>query len=161
MEYRIRKAMLDEAGLVLELYHSLIGCPGCTWDMEYPALENVSSDISNDSLHCLYSDNGELVAAAYAGENELAELTCWDEDISNPCELARIGVRAEFQNKGLAAKLIQYIEREVKSQDNDGIHFLVSETNSSALALYKKMGYYCCGKTNRYGSDWLCYEKKL
>ena len=72
-----------------------------------------------------------------------------------------MAVKKEYQNKGIAKYLIDYIEKQVVKRGFDGIHFLVSKTNPHAKAVYDKMNYICCGECIMYDKDWFCYEKKL
>lgn len=161
MDYKIKKATFDEVEKIDEIYKSLIGHLGCAWNEYYPSKEDIISDIKNNGLYCMYNED-DIIAAAFAGkDNELNHISCWDKQIKRPCELARVGVKKQFHSKGLATQIIEYIEKDIKKQGFDGIHFLVSKTNPSALALYNKLNYKCCGELNKYDIDWYCYEKKI
>lgn len=160
-EYMIRKATKDDAGAILELYHSNVGTEGCSWNLEYPDMLEIERDTSEDSLYCLTNAEGEIIAAAFAGPaDELNELR-WDPNIKHPCELARIGVRPELHGKGIATILLQYIISDVKQRGYDSIRMLVSKTNQPALALYNKNGFTCCGETVMYDIDFYCYERSV
>lgn len=161
MEYRIEMATEENIEEILSIYHSLIGKDGCTWDFNYPNIDDVKNDIDKKSLYILLKDK-KIIAVAAAGEdNELKELDCYSKNITVPCDLARIAVRTEYQNKGIAKYLISYIEKQVVKRGFDGIHFLVSKNNPHAKAVYDKMNYICCGECIMYDKDWYCYEKKL
>lgn len=160
-EYRNKKATNKDESQILEVYHSLIGTLGCTWSEEYPTIEDIRNDTLKKSLYTVWNDNKIIAVAAAGKDNELENLNCWDTNIKNPCDLARIGVLKEFQNNGIAKQLVKYIETDVVNRGFDGMHFLVSKTNPSALALYNKLEYKNCGETNRYDINWFCYEKKL
>lgn len=161
MEYNIQMATENNIEEILDIYHSLIGKDGCTWDFDYPNVTDVKNDINKNSLYIVLH-NQEIIAVAAAGEDdELKELDCYSKDIKVPCDLARIGVKAEYQNKGIAKYLIKYIEQDVIKRGFDGIHFLVSKTNPHAKAVYDKLNYLCCGECLMYEKEWFCYEKKL
>lgn len=161
MNYKIRKATIDDVEDIVEIYHSLIGTPGCAWNEYYPSIKEAEKDIRENGLFCV-CDNKKIIAIATVGKDEdLDELSCWGKEIKRPCDLFRVGVIRDFQNKGIASKLIRYIEDDVKKCGFDGIRFLVSKTNPSALALYNKLEYKCCGETNMYDIEWFCYEKKI
>lgn len=161
MEYNIQMATENNIEEILDIYHSLIGKDGCTWDFDYPNTNDVKNDINKNSLYIVLH-NQEIVAVAAAGEDdELNELDCYNKDIKMPCDLARITVKSVYQNKGIAKYLVKYIERDVIKRGFDGIHFLVSKTNPHAKAVYDKLNYLCCGECVMYQKDWYCYEKKL
>lgn len=83
----IRFAMLEDKDMILSLYHSLIGTPGCTWTMEYPTIEEIEHDIENKSLYCMCEDN-EIVAVATAGHEDGYEHLNWDLKVQKPCFLS-------------------------------------------------------------------------
>lgn len=158
----IRKARVEDISEIMCLYHSLIGTNGCTWSEDYPTLYDVESDLAKSSLYVLCDENNKILGVAAAGEDtELEHLKCWSRDIKRVCDLARIGVRCEYQGEGLGEMLVRYIEKDVVKRDFDGIHFLVSKTNPSALALYDKLNYSNVGEAYIYDVNWYCYEKKL
>ncbi len=161
MNIEIKKATNKDESQILEIYHSLIGTFGCTWSEEYPTIEDIRNDTLKKSLYTVWNDNRIIAVAAAGKDHELDNLDCWDTNIKKPCDLARIGVLKEFQNNGIAKQLVEYIEIDVVKRGFDGIHFLVSKTNPSALALYNKLKYKNCGETNMYDINWFCYEKKL
>lgn len=161
MNLEIKKATMNNVNDIITIYQSLIGYPGCTWSEEYPTKEDVENDIKKKSLYVVY-DKKMIIAVATAGkDDELEHLECWNREIKFPCDLARIGVVKEYQNKGIAKGLVRYIEKDVKNRGFDGIHFLVSKTNPRALAVYDKLQYHCCGETIMYDIEWYCYEKNL
>ena len=61
--YKFSLANYDDLSEIMDLYHSIIGTPGCTWSMDYPNKENVESDIINKSLYILKYDE-KIVAVA-------------------------------------------------------------------------------------------------
>ena len=161
MSRTINMATNENEKEILKIYHSLIGTFGCTWNKYYPTIEDIKKDIENKSMYIVCNED-KIIAVASAGKDtELEKLKCWNRNIKNPCDLHRIGVLKEFQNKGIAKELVRYIENDVKKRGFDGIRFLVSKTNPPALAIYNKLGYKKCGETNMYDINWFCYEKKL
>lgn len=161
MNIEIRMATTKDENEILKIYQSLVGTSGCTWNEEYPTMEDIRNDIIKNSLYAMCNEEKIIAVAAAGKDTELDHLNCWSKNIKQPCDLARIGVLKEFQNKGLAKKLIKYIENDITKRGFDGIHFLVSKTNLSALAVYNKLGYKSCGETNMYDIDWFCYEKPI
>ncbi len=143
---------------IINIYHSLIGTPGCTWSADYPCKDTAWSDIENKSLYIL-KENSKIIAAASAGAfDELAHLQ-WE--LENPCELARLGVLPSFQKRGIGTIILQNVIAAVKEKGFDGIRMLVSKTNPAALALYHKNGFKQCGETFMYDIDFYCYQMKF
>lgn len=158
---QVRMADLDDLQQIMKVYHSLVGSYGCTWSYEYPTEVEVKADIDKTALYVVEAD-GEIIAVAACGDiNPLNDLECWSNNIKKPADLARIGVVLPYQNRGIATKLIEYIEKDIISKGFDGIHFLVSKTNPKAIAVYDKLGYKSCGECFAYDVDWFCYEKKI
>lgn len=143
---------------IVNIYHSLIGTPGCTWDLDYPNRETAEDDIKNNWLYTLKKHN-KIIAVASAGDfNELADLR-WKP--KKPCELARIGVSPAFQKQGVGTIMLQQIIKVAKEKGFDGIRMLVSKTNFAALALYAKNGFERCGEVFRFDIDFYCYQMKF
>ena len=46
----IRKAINTDIDEIIKIYNSLVGTPGCTWNMDYPNIDDVKNDFSKDSL---------------------------------------------------------------------------------------------------------------
>ena len=157
-EYVFSLASYDDIPEIVAIYHSLIGTPGCTWDLDYPSRESAESDYQSKSLYVLKKD-GKIVAAASAGDfNELGHLR-WTPE--HPCELARIGVTPSMQKQGIGTALLQNVMKTMREKGFDGIRMLVSKTNPAALALYEKNGFSKCGEVFMYDIDFYCYEIKF
>ena len=156
--YEFMLAKDDDISEIVDLYHGLIGTPGCTWGLDYPNGETAESDISSKSLYILRK-NDKIVAVASAGEfDELGHLQ-WAP--KRPCELARIGVLPTMQRQGIGTVILQNIIQTVKEKGFDGIRMIVSKTNPAALALYDKNGFERCGEASMFDMDWYCYQIKF
>lgn len=159
-DYVFRKANDNDKEAILALYHSMLGTEGCTWNENYPGMQEIDEDIENDSLYCL-CNSSIIIAAAFTGcSDELLTLK-WSENIRKPCDLARICVRRDMQRKGIGKLMLSLIFDDAKKRGFDGIRMLVSKQNVPALALYNKCGFACCGETEMYGIDFYCYERSL
>ena len=152
--FEIRLAEPENAEEIMSLYRSLVGTKGLTWSEDYPLLDDVERDIAEKSLYIAVSD-GEIIAAAGAGvDEEVAELS----EIENVCSLYRVGVRRDFQRKGTAGKLLEYIKKDVEKRGFCGMFFLVAKVNEPALKLYEKHGFKRKGEAFMFGFDFWCYE---
>lgn len=153
--YEFQLANHDDIPEIVSIYHSLIGIPGCTWNLDYPSKETAENDINNNWLYTL-KKHDKIVAVASAGDiNELRDLQ-WK--LKKPCELARIGVNPEFQKQGVGTIILQNIIRTAKDKGYDGIRMLVSKMNPAALGLYDKNGFERCGEVFKFDIDFYCYQ---
>lgn len=153
--YKFDLANDNDISETVDIYHSLIGTPGCTWDYEYPSRDSTKSDIDNKSLYVLKRDT-QIIAIASAGEfNELEDLN-WS--LKKPCELMRIGVLSTLQNHGIGTIILQNVIKKMREKGYDGIRLLVSKTNPAALELYDKNGFERCGEVFRFDIDFYCYQ---
>jgi ribosomal protein S18 acetylase RimI-like enzyme len=158
--YRFRMAENGDADVILRLYRSIVGTPGCTWNSEYPGMENILSDIGKASLYCLCDGEGRIIAAAAAGEEDELEHDGipWDKRMKRPCDLARIGVRPDLQRQGLGKLVLSHVLKDAQRRGFDGMRMLVSKGNPAALALYENAGFRRCGEIFKYDMDFYCYQ---
>ena len=82
-------------------------------------------------------------------------------DLQPGAELARLVVKATYQNQGIAKQLLQSGMKELAQRGYGSVHFLVSKTNERALRAYEPLGFENRGEWFGYEHDWLCYEKAL
>ena len=162
MNYHIRYVKAEDEEEVMNIYQSLIGTAGCTWNSEYPSMEDVRMDTKNSALYCMVDENSYIIAVAAADDDcELNHLTCWKNGIKRWCDLKMVAVKKNMQNQGLGKILVSYIIDDVKKRGFDGMRMIVGKANSSALALYNQLHFKCCGDTYMYGIHWFCYEMEI
>ena len=156
--YEFSSANLKELSEIMDIYHSLVGTPGCTWNLGYPDEATAKSDIGRQLLYVLKKD-GFIVAVASLGEFDELKYLDWLPE--NPCELSRVGVRPMLQKQGIGTIVLQNIIKTAREKGFDGLVMLVSKINSSALALYDRNGFERCGETFMYDIDFYCYQMKF
>lgn len=166
MNIVIRRAGTDDIDRVTALYGSLIGSDGCVWNEEYPCHEDAENDINFGALYIMYDADGggnDIIGAVSAGGcEELSELKLWGDDIKKPCELSRLGVRCEYQGRGLARRLVSAAERDIVLRGYDGVRLLAYKANKNAVILYNRLHYKLMGEAEMFDIGvYLCYEKKL
>lgn len=161
MEFR--KAKREEAEEILQLYRSLIGTEYCVWTENYPTEREVEFDLSRDALFCLREKpSGRLIGTISIDDDpEVEALSCWSEDLTPVAELSRLGVAAEYQNRGIARILLQEAMAELKSQGYKAAHILVAKDNVKALRSYEKLHFTTAGECELFGHSYWCYEKEL
>jgi len=156
--YTFGLANYDDIPEITNIYHSLIGTPGCTWDLDYPSRETAEYDIKNGFLYVL-KNSEKIIAVASAGNfDELGDLE-WK--LKNPCELARIGVMPTMQKQGIGTIILQYIIEAMRAKGYDGMRFTAWKNNHAALALYDKNGFEKCGEVFRFGRENCCYQMQF
>ena len=153
--YTFQLANRDEIPEIVRIYHSLVGTPGCTWNLDYPNEETAEDDIHNNWLYTLKQCDKIIAVASVGDFGDWKDLQ-WKP--KKPCELARIGVNPAFQKQGVGTIILQHTIRVAKEQGFDGMRFIVSKTNPAALALYDKNGFERCGETIQFDMDWYCYQ---
>jgi ribosomal protein S18 acetylase RimI-like enzyme len=156
--YDFLLAINDDIPEIMNVYHGLVGTPGCTWNMDYPNKDTAQSDIDCGALYVL-KDNGKVIAVASAGMPDELEHMQWKP--KRPCELSRIGVISSLQKRGIGNYMLQKVIAAVKEKEYDGIVMLVSKTNTAALALYDKNGFEQCGEAFMFGIDFYCYQMQF
>jgi len=147
-----------DADEVLNLYHSLIGSPGCTWSYAYPAAENVTKDMGNQALWVLRI-GGELAGAVTIGPAGDVGLLGWEPQ--HPAELARLAVSPVFQDRGLASLLIEHALATARQGDFDGAVLLVSPPHAQARHLYEKFGFRPDGEVFGWDHMWVRYQQSF
>ena len=161
MEFR--RVERDEAEEILQLYRSLIGTEYCVWTENYPTEREVEFDLSRDALFVLREkSSGRLMGAISIDDDpEVKALSCWSEELVPVAELSRLGVAAEYQNRGIARILLQEAMAELKSQGYRAAHILVAKDNVKALRSYEKLHFTTVGECELFGHSYWCYEKEL
>lgn len=145
---------------ILALYRAAIGMEGCTWSMEYPNEEILQDDFRRGNLFCMRNQKQEILGVISIDVDEaVAILPCWSEELKPAAELARLTVKEEYQNQGIAGLLLQAAMEELVRRGCRGVHFLVSKTNERAIRSYRKLNCEVRGDCQLYGTDWWCYEK--
>ena len=157
--YKFQLANHNDISEIVSIYHSLVGTPGCTWDLDYPSKETAKDDIENEALYVLKKDN-KIIAVATATGN-YSELNHLQWSLQNPSELYRIGVNPELHGQGIGSIILQNIIKAMKEKGFDGIRQIVSKTNPAALALYDKNGFERYGETVMFEREWYCYQIKF
>ena len=161
MEYEIVKATETDRKGIMSLYKAQIGREFCPWTEDYPSDESIDWDFSRDALFVLKM-NGDIKAAiSIEKDDDVDNLTCWDECLSPEGELARLAVLPEEQSKGYGRIMLKFGMEELKRRGYKGIHMLVNKHNKKAISCYSVFGFGVVGECHMYDQDFLCYEKEL
>ena len=132
----IKKAAEEDRNAILKLYRTRLYGPA-DWNEYYPSMENIEFDIAHDSLFVMKNRKGEIIAAiSIDHDEEVDSLTVWDENIAPAGELARLCVREDMQNQGIAKEMMRYAFDALKEQGKKGVHILVRKGHAGAIACY-------------------------
>lgn len=162
MDLKFQRADRGDKVEIMELYRSLAGTEFCAWTRDYPGDEDIEGDLSREGLFCIKNEAGTIVGVISIDQDEAVEsLTCWNRELMPAAELSRLGVRAEYQNQGIARMLLRYGIEELRRQGKRSVHFLVCKTNQKAIRSYRKLNARIVGECKMYGEEWWCYEYEI
>lgn len=159
-ERSITPATGADADAIMALYRSMIGSPGCTWNEYYPTPDLLARDLADGNVYVMRGEDSAIIATITIDQDEAVDrLPCWSLSAGRSRELARLCVRADYQNRGIARRMLCFGMDELKKRGYSGTHFLVSPHNPQALASYDKLGFTKVGTTEMFHQAWYCYEK--
>lgn len=158
MEYTIENAKIIDKEEIQNLYKSLIGQKGCTWNEEYPTKKDIERDILNKELICLKNNNEIIAVATLTKEVDIEKEINRNDDL---CLLTRVGVKKKYQGKGCSKILLQYIVKIAKNKGFNYIHLLVNKENIIAKKLYEKFNFKFNKNIKLYEIEWELLVKKL
>lgn len=115
--------------------------------------DKVIYDIENNIFtnYYIYKENEEVVA--YINYQVMYERS----------ELININVLDNYQNIGIASKLMEFMLNDLKSKNVESITLEVKETNLKAIHLYEKYGFKKISIRKGYyqGIDGILYKKEM
>lgn len=157
--YLLRPAVPGDTEAVYGLYRSLVGSHGCSWDEEYPALENVEEDLTSGSLYVAQL-SGVVCAAVAAGPfDELADAG-WAL-FPGFCEIARMAVERQLWGTGLGQKLLVYAMGQAADRGFLSARLLAYAGNPHALSLYRRLDFIRRERVFAWGRDYFGFERML
>ena len=143
----IKKAAEEDRNAILKLYRTRLYGPA-DWNEYYPNEETIEFDLSRDALFVMKNDAGELIATISIDEDEEVDsLTVWDENIAPAGELARLCVREDMQNQGIAKEMMRYAFDALKEQGKKSVLTVI--WNCSSYINY----YWCCRSHDKLGTS--------
>ena len=149
----------NEENKVLSLYQSVFGSDFCTWNEDYPGMEEVLADYETNNLFVLRSGAEIIGAISIVPENELDDLEYWSIRDGKIAEIARVAIAPGYQGKGLALKMVQETEKILIDRGCKCVHLLVAHKNIPALKTYEKAGYHVMGECDMFGHRYYACEK--
>jgi RimJ/RimL family protein N-acetyltransferase len=132
------------------------------WDSIYPDTTVITEDIVRKQLSNGVID-GKIAVCFVLSEDYDEEYKNgqWQWPESKFCIIHRLCVSPDFQNKGIAAETLKYIEKLCKSQGYDSIRLDCFTENPYSRKLYDKAGYSVVGYADWRKGRFELREKKL
>ena len=126
----IRFAMCSDA-VELQGLNELFNGKGCT------SAENIKDFLGNNNQEIISvaSDRGKIVGFCCG---QVFRSMCYTEKHG---EITELYVLEEYRRKGIAKKLVFFIEAEFRKQGINGIHILTGNDNIEAQCFYRSCGY--------------------
>ena len=113
-------------------------------------IENASfSDPWSKNAFCDFSSSIYAIYLALDGENDLCGYTV-ASFISPECEILNLAVSPSFRRRGIADSLLEFLFEEAKKRDCDTMLLDVRASNTPAISLYEKHGFYKVGVRKGY-----------
>lgn len=156
-----RNARLDELNKIYALYKSVIGGRFCTWNDDYPGMQEIKHDFETDNLFVMISGEELVGAASIVPENEMDDLPFWKTHSGNECEIARIVVAKSFRGNGFAENMVNRLIDILKCRGCDTVRLSVATVNIPALSIYRKIGFNIVGNSDMYKNHYILMEKTI
>ena len=134
------------------------------WNEFYPSSDIIENDIMSEDCYVL-KDHEKCVAYVAINEDQSPEYSqiSWATDGRKVLVIHRLSVHPEFQGKGIAKKILKYIEDFATKNNFSSIRLDAYSGNEKALNLYEKFGYKSAGQVYfpRRDLPFYCYEKNI
>lgn len=161
MSLELRPARREELAFVMQMYNDARSFEGCAWDDDYPDEDILNDDFFSDRLYVLVLKNQIIGAISVLFDENLEEVECWKIQSARSVEFARVVISKEHVGQGYGTKMVSETLELLKRMEYDSVRILVSPSNPSAIAVYKKLGFdFLRVESFPYGDFWLC-EKGL
>ena len=132
------------------------------WDEIYPDKAILAEDISKNLMYIGEIDNKIAVCFVLSEEcDEEYKNGAWKYPDARFSVIHRLCVNPDFQNQGIAAKTLEYIENLCKSQGYEAIRLDCFTKNPYSIRLYEKAGYSITGYADWRKGRFELREKKL
>ena len=161
MSLELRPARREELAFVMQMYNDARSFEGCAWDDDYPDEDILNDDFFSDRLYVLVLKNQIIGAISVLFDENLEEFECWKIQSARSVEFARVVISKEYVGQGYGTQMVSETLELLKRMEYDSVRILVSPSNPSAIAVYKKLGFdFLRVESFPYGDFWLC-EKGL
>ena len=134
------------------------------WNEFYPTADIIENDIKKEYGYVI-KDNGRCIAYVAINEEQSPEYcqVKWLSDGRNVLVIHRLCVHPEYQGKGVAKKMLNFIEDLAAENNYSCIRLDAYSGNERAIRLYENFGYKKAGQVHFQWRDlpFYCYEKNI
>ncbi|MDC7125078.1 MAG: GNAT family N-acetyltransferase [Spirochaetales bacterium] len=132
------------------------------WDDFYPTKEIILNDIKKESLFGYFEKN-TICAAMVLNTEQSPEYSNidWKFKDKHPLVLHRICVSPKHQRKGIAKKLIIFMEEYAIKNNYKTIRFDTFTKNPYSVKLYNSLGFINSGTVKFRKGEFYCFEKRI
>ncbi|EKQ56113.1 MULTISPECIES: GNAT family N-acetyltransferase [unclassified Clostridium] len=134
------------------------------WDEFYPNSGIIENDIKREDCYVLKT-NGKCVAYVAINEEQPPEYSQinWISNGRKVLVIHRLSVHPEFQGKGIAKKMLKFIEDFATKNNYSSIRLDAYSANENALRLYENFDYAKVGQFYLPVKElpFYCYEKNI
>ena len=158
---QISLATVSDREAIQALYQTMLYGPA-DWDENYPNMDTIDFDLKRDALFVMKDEAGAILAVISIDEDEDVDaLTCWNDDLAPWAELARLCVRKDLHNQGIAKEMMRYVFDVLRAQGKKSVHILVKMGHVAALCAYQTLGFQTVGNCHLFEKDFVCMEIAL
>ena len=165
---KIRHAKTEDLDMIMKIIRETVKemneNGNFQWDESYPDREVFINDIKEGTLYVVVDDNDEVTGTGVANFDSFEEYDNLEwKSGKDDYVIHRLAVDNKYRNTGVAAFLIENIEKEIIKK---GKCYMRTDTNSKNLKaqrFFEKMGYVFVGeiKVPTLEDSFFCYEKRL
>ena len=162
----IKKGQIQDLSSILDIISTCIAdmqsVGNDQWDQYYPTADIIENDIQRGVCYIL-KNNGQCAAYVAIDEDQSFEYSQinWSTDGRKVLVIHRLSVHPAFQRKGIAKKLLGFIETFAAENNYSDIRLDAYSGNEKALKLYENFDYRKTGQFNLSNRNlpFYCYEK--
>lgn len=167
MNYSFRKAVPSEIPVIWDILQQAIARRkedgSEQWQDGYPNLQSVQNDVEKDQGFVL--TEGETITGYSAvlinDEPEYAKIIGKWLTNDDFVVFHRVAISENHLGKGLAKKMLEYIEEFALSNNIYSVKADTNFDNTAMLKIFEKSGYKYCGKVYFRGGERRAFEKVL
>jgi RimJ/RimL family protein N-acetyltransferase len=131
------------------------------WDEIYPDAGTIRKDLESGTMRGLFID-GVLAGIFVLNEYQDREYSdvAWEIDDPRPLVFHRLCVDPDWQGKGLAKRILGYVDEYAQNHGYRSLRFDAFSENPISLGLYRALGYRERGQVRFRKGLFFCFEKK-
>jgi len=167
MSYSFRKATLNETPQIWEILKDAIARRkrdgSDQWQNGYPNVTSIEMDIAKDTAYVLVDGDTIIGYCAVLVNDEPEYENIKGKWLTNGNFVVchRVAISEKYLGKGLAQKMLGYIEDIAIAKDIKSIKADTNYDNIGMLRIFEKLGYSYCGEVTFRGSARRAFEKVL